>query len=207
VIEVRSYRRVFDLERRIYSIDRFRLNPGGLPVRGAVYFVLLLVAALVMSDLPLVGLLLHAMPWPFRDLLGPGALAAVLSLIRVDGRTFHFAAGALLRFAFQPRRLDGLKRRSTIGDRWQPQPLTMFPDGSDGRLRRLRYEGPGTVLIMVEHRLNGARERARRLPTATRRSVRLSARADSAALPSGKVLALEHGAALSVSAKSESASR
>ena len=29
--EIRSYRRVFDLERRIYSIDRLRLNPGGVP--------------------------------------------------------------------------------------------------------------------------------------------------------------------------------
>lgn len=207
MIEVRSYRRVFDLERRIYSVDRLRLNPGGLPVRGVVYFVLLLVGALVMSDLPLIGLPLHAMPWPFRDLLGPGALAAVLSLIRVDGRTFHFAAGALLRFIFQPRSLDGLKGGSTIGTRWQPPALTMLPDGSDARLRRLRYEGPGTVLIMVEHRLNGARERSRRLPAAGRRSVLLSARAESTALPSGKVLALERDSALSVSAKSESASR
>ena len=35
-IEVRSYRTVFDLERRLYRIDRLRLNPGGVPVRGIV---------------------------------------------------------------------------------------------------------------------------------------------------------------------------
>ena len=38
MIEIRSYRRVFDLERRIYSIDRVRLNPGGVPVRGVDVF-------------------------------------------------------------------------------------------------------------------------------------------------------------------------
>ena len=36
-IEIRSYRAVFDLERRIYRVDRLRLNPGGVPVRGVVY--------------------------------------------------------------------------------------------------------------------------------------------------------------------------
>ena len=41
VMEVRSYRRVFDLERRIYSIDRMRLNPSGVPLRGVVYFLVL----------------------------------------------------------------------------------------------------------------------------------------------------------------------
>ena len=28
-IEIRSYRAVFDLERRLYRIDGFRLNPSG----------------------------------------------------------------------------------------------------------------------------------------------------------------------------------
>ena len=38
MMEIRSYRRVFDLERRVYSVDRLRLNPSGVPVRGIVYF-------------------------------------------------------------------------------------------------------------------------------------------------------------------------
>ncbi len=42
MIEIRSYRRVFDLERRIYSVDQLRLNPGGVPVRGVLYFLALL---------------------------------------------------------------------------------------------------------------------------------------------------------------------
>ena len=47
MMEIRSYRRVFDLERRIYRIDRLRLNPGGVPVRGVVYFLVAIVMALM----------------------------------------------------------------------------------------------------------------------------------------------------------------
>ncbi len=42
MIEIRSYRAVFDLERRIYRVDQLRLNPGGIPVRGVVYFLAIL---------------------------------------------------------------------------------------------------------------------------------------------------------------------
>ena len=55
--DVRSYRAVFDLERRIYRIDRLRLNPGGVPVRGVLYFLGLLVAGAVTARLPLLAAL------------------------------------------------------------------------------------------------------------------------------------------------------
>ena len=42
---IRSYRRVFDLERRIYRVTRIRLNPGGIPIRGVVYLLALVVLA------------------------------------------------------------------------------------------------------------------------------------------------------------------
>ena len=32
----------------------------------------------------------------------------------------------------------------------------LLPDGSDGRMRRLRYRGPGAVLVAVEHRREGS---------------------------------------------------
>ena len=53
MIEIRSYRAVFDLERRIYRVDQLRLNPGGIPVRGVVYFLAILAATLLASSLPL----------------------------------------------------------------------------------------------------------------------------------------------------------
>jgi len=156
MIEIRSFRRVFDLERRIYSVDQLRLNPGGVPVRGLVYFLALLLASLLLADLPLLGGTARAVPWYARDLLVPGALAMVLSLVRVDGRTFHLAALALLRLGVSPRRLSSLQRASAATCRWAPDRMLMLPDGSDSRLRALRYTGPGAVLVAVEHRRTGA---------------------------------------------------
>ena len=46
---------VFDLERRIYRVDRLRLNPGGVPVRGVIYLLLIILAALITARLPLLG--------------------------------------------------------------------------------------------------------------------------------------------------------
>ena len=56
-MEIRSYRRVFDLERRIYRIDHLRLNPSGVPVRGVVYFLALLAGVLLAARLPGAGVL------------------------------------------------------------------------------------------------------------------------------------------------------
>ena len=161
MIEIRSYRRVFDLERRLYRVDRLRLNPGGVPVRGIVYFLALLAAGLIAAALPLVGTIARAVPWYLRDLALPGASATLLSMIRVEGRTFDLAAYALLRYRVAPRRLSGVRPCRPAGERWWPQEIVVLPDGSDSRMRRLRYTGPGAVLVAVEHeRAGGMVERA-----------------------------------------------
>ncbi len=95
---------MFDLERRIYRVDRLRLNPGGIPVRGVIYFLAILVATLLASGLPLVGKAIGALPWYLRDLALPVASATVLSVIRIEGRPFHLAAYALLRYGAGARR-------------------------------------------------------------------------------------------------------
>jgi hypothetical protein len=156
MLEIRSYRRVFDLERRIYRIDRLRLNPGGIPVRGMVYFLGILAGTLISTSLPVVAVLARTLPWYLRDLAFPCAGAAVLTIIRVEGRPFHLAAAALLRHAIGPRRLAGVGPRgrdgaSIPGGRWYPGEIVVLPDGSDGRMRRLRYTGPGAVLVAVAH--------------------------------------------------------
>jgi hypothetical protein len=201
-VEIRSYRSVFDLERRIYRIDRLRLNPGGVPVRGAVYFIVLLLATLAAGAVPLVGVGVRALPWYLRELAVPVGLAALLTVIRVEGRPFHLAARALVRYASGPRRLVGLHARrrracSTPGRHWHPPELLLLPDGSDARLRRLRYTGPGAVLVAVAHERAtygagllgrvgaGARLGLRELPG--RRALR-----------SGQVIALAPGARLDV---------
>jgi hypothetical protein len=155
MIEIRSFRRVFDLERRIYSVDRVRLNPGGVPVRGVVYFLAVLSVDLLAAGLPLMGALARALPWYLRDLALPGASAVVLSAIRVEGRTFHLAARALARYWIGPRRLAGVRGCAGVAEVWRPHELVMLPDGSDGRMRRLRYTGPGAVLVSIEHERGG----------------------------------------------------
>ncbi len=143
-IEIRSYRAVFDLERRIYRVDRLRLNPGGVPVRGVVYCLAILACLAIAGALPLVGSAVRALPWYARDLLLPAGLAALLTLIRVEGRPFHLAAAALLRHLLGPRQLVGL-RHAPAGRVWRPEELLMLPDGSDSSPRRLRYSGPGAM--------------------------------------------------------------
>jgi hypothetical protein len=171
MIEIRSYRAVFDLERRIYRVDQLRLNPGGIPVRGVVYFLAILLASLIAAGLPVLGDVIGALPWYLRDLALPVASATVLSVIRIEGRPFHQAAYALLRYTAGPRRLSGTGSCGAPGDRWHPEEILILPDGSDRRMRRLRYTGPGAVLITTAHEriessgpFGGARLALRELP-------------------------------------------
>jgi hypothetical protein len=171
VIEIRSYRAVFDLERRIYRVDQLRLNPGGIPVRGVVYFIAILLAMLIAGGLPLVGAAIGALPWYLRDLALPIASATVLSVIRIEGRPFHLAAYALLRYRVGSRRLAGVRPCGATDARWRPEEILLLPDGSDGGMRRLRYTGPGAVLVTVAHErierrglLGGTRLTLRELP-------------------------------------------
>jgi hypothetical protein len=189
VIEVRSYRRVFELERRIYRIDRLRLNPGGVPVRGIVYFLALAALGALAGGTPPLSLAARALPWYVRMLALPGILAALLTVIRLEGRPFHIAAWALLRYWSRPHRLAGLERPASVGVRWRPSELLLLPDGSDAVLRRLRYSGPGAALVAVAH------ERTRR-----RRGRDLVVRGlpNGAPLARAEVVALFAGARLTV---------
>jgi len=155
-MEIRSYRRVFDLERRIYRVDYLRLNPSGIPVRGVVYFLALLATAFIFERLPLLASLAGALPWYIRDLALPGAGGALLTVIRIEGRPFHLAAHALVRHRTPSGRLAGLRHGRPHaypgpGRRWRPESVLLLHDGSDSRMRRLRYTGPGAVLVAVAH--------------------------------------------------------
>ena len=194
-VEIRSFRSVFDLERRIYRIDRLRLNPGGVPVRGVLYFLLVLALAQTISRLPLLGALAGALPWYLLDLALPAGSAVLLTLIRIEGRSAHLAALALARHGLDRRmpaglharrRAAGARQANAPGARWWPGDLLVLPDGSDGRLRRLRYTGPGAALVTVAH------ERARPGPLRARLGTALTVRERSPrqALSEGEVIAL-----------------
>jgi hypothetical protein len=191
VIEIRSYRAVFDLERRIYRVDQLRLNPGGIPVRGVVYFLAILLAMLIAGGLPLVGAVIGALPWYLRDLALPVASATVLSVIRIEGRPFHLAAYALLRYRVGSRLLAGVRPCGATDARWRPEEILLLPDGSDGGMRRLRYTGPGAVLIATAH------ERIERRGPGGRWLI-VRELPGGCALPNGQVIALASGARLDV---------
>jgi len=150
-IDIRSYRSVFDLERRIYRVDRVRLNPSGVPVRGAMYFLALLLASLLVAALPLVGAVARLLPWYVRHLALPTGAAALLTVIRIDGRPLHVAAWALLTYAAQPSRMLGDGRGLLPITRWRPGEIVMLPDGSESRLRRMLCTGPARVRVTVAH--------------------------------------------------------
>jgi hypothetical protein len=150
-LEVRSYRSVFCLERRIYRIDTLRLNPAGVPLRGVVYAAVLAAAALCAGALPGVALLLSLVPWYLRDLALPALVAAGLTILRIDGRVCHLALLATLRHRLGPRRLNALQPLTRARASWRPPPIRFLVDGSESTFRALRYRGPGAVLVCRPH--------------------------------------------------------
>lgn len=103
-LQIRSYAVVFDLERRIHRIDRFKVPlPYGLPLRSVGYTGAALLAVLVADGLPLLGAAIGALPAPLRLVLMPVAVGVLLTRLRLDGRSAHAACLAWLRFALSTR--------------------------------------------------------------------------------------------------------
>lgn len=150
-LEIRSFRAVFALERRIYRIDTLRLNPGGIPLRGIGYAASLVVIALIAGVLPPTAWLAPLLPWYLRDIGAPLAGALLLGAMRLDGRPVHSAIASLLAYVAGPRKLNALTPQRDRSACWRPPNVLLLPDGSDACFRRLRYRGPGAVLVMHPH--------------------------------------------------------
>ncbi len=195
--QIRSYRRVFDLERRIYSVDRMRLNPSGVPLRGVIYLLCAVGCAIFASRLPLVGAPLLLLPWLVRDVLAPAALAAALTVVRVDGRAFHLAARSIVLFLSSHRRTIALGARSPVGRKWSPDDLLLLPDGADPEVRRFSYSGPGAVLVLVAHRAEGRRAGA--LGRGAGPDLQLTAKAGARRLARARVVGVGAGMSLLIS--------
>jgi hypothetical protein len=154
ITEIRSFRSVFDLERRIYRVDRLRLNPGGIPVRGVVYFLALVATALAIGHIPVIGLMIRILPWYVGCVALPALTALLLAAMRIDGRPFHLTAHALV--ASWILRRSGRGRDLTPSDAvWWPLEIVFIPDGSDPAIRRFHYTGPGAVVVTAPHLLEG----------------------------------------------------
>src|SRR5829696_9866820 len=87
---IRSYRRVFEVDRRIYRVDRWALPvPGGVPLRGVAYFAAALLGVVVLGGMPGIGGLLGAVAPPLRFVVGPLAVAVLATQAAPDGRSAH----------------------------------------------------------------------------------------------------------------------
>ena len=104
-LEIRSFHVVFRLERRLHRIDRWRLPfPHGVPVAAIGHGAVVLVAVIVLGQLPVFGALISGLPAPVAYVLIPGACASALTRLRIDGRPAHRHLLALLTGAIRGRR-------------------------------------------------------------------------------------------------------
>jgi len=186
-VSVRSYRRVFDLERRLHHRHA---PPGGIPLRALAYAAVAASGALVAGALPPLSLV--AVAGPLRAGIA-GTVGFALSIARPQGRLVHHCAAAILGHLAGPRALVALRAAGGgLPYRFEPTAVLLIPDGSEPRLRALRYRGPGVVAIHQSHRRS---EHARLLRgvamTVTEHPLR-----HRLAVPS--VLAVHDGAALEV---------
>ena len=166
---VRSYRRVFEVDRRIYRVDRWALPvPGGVPLRGLGYFAVALAAVAAAGALPGVGAVVGVLSAPLRFVVVPLAVAVLGTQVAPDGRVAHRFAWAWLCLRVRARRrstgrgvpLEGepVAWHGVVATRWDEHAAT---------LRRGRVRGPARVTFAVPVELAERRGRviARPAPT------------------------------------------
>ncbi len=158
---IRSYRRVFEVDRRIYRVDRWALPvPGGIPLRGVGYFVAALLLLIGLGRLPGAAELVGALSPPLRYVVVPLAAAVLGTQAAPDGRVAH-------RFAWDWLRLRARARRRCAGRvvtlEGEPVPwhgtLAVRWDLHGTRLQPARVRGPARVTFGLPVRLSERRGR------------------------------------------------
>src|SRR3954454_24658794 len=148
---IRSYRRVFEVDRRIYRVDRWALPvPGGVPLRAVAYFVAAVLAVLVGGSLPGIGELVAGVSAPLRFVVAPLAAAVLGTQAAPDGRVAHRFAWDWLRVRLRARRRCGGRVVTLEGEpvTWHGE-LALRCDGEGAQLRRGRVRGPVRVTFNV----------------------------------------------------------
>jgi hypothetical protein len=145
---IRSFRVVFDLERRIHRIDRWRVPvPYGVPLRGVAYWAVALLAVVLFARVPVGGDLAGNLPPPIRLVIFPIAIAYVLARVQLDGRPAHAALVSWVRFRLAPSRLAGFRGVPRPGAVLRLNDVAFLPDERCARYRHAVIEGPATVLL------------------------------------------------------------
>lgn len=164
-LEVLSFRVVFDLERRLHRIDRWRIPvPHGVPVRGIGYAVVALVAILFLQRVPVVREVVLLLPPPLRLVIVPIGFAYALARLGIDGRPAHASLLAFCRLALSPGMVSGFRAVPGSGSEMDLGELVLVPDERCARYRPAVINGPARVLFRLPAR---ARARGRRLDAAS----------------------------------------
>jgi hypothetical protein len=179
-IQLRGYRRVFRIERRLFRFDRWRIPyPHGVPLRGIGYFLILELGVFAFARLPLLGSLISL--WgPAIPFLGlPLAGAFLLTQGRIDGRPPHHVLVSLLRWSISPRCLAGLCSCPREGEEVLPlEEVAVAFDARESFLVRGRIKGPAQVtfrypaLVRIEGAPPWVRDPKKRAARARRYRVR-----------------------------------
>jgi TcpE family len=204
-IQVRGYRRVFRIERRLHRFDRWRIPyPHGVPLRGIGYFVVLEFCVLLMDQLPGVGEML-SLVHPSLVYLGvPLGGAVLLMQARIDGRPPHHVLASLVAYHLRPRCLAGLEPCPGEGEVITPfDDVTVAHDAREAFVVRGRVRGPATVVFRYPSQcwIEGAppwvrdptrrRARARRFRIRRQENGRPMVRGKSVGLPRGREVVVE----------------
>ncbi len=156
-LELRSYRVVFALERRLHRLDRVLLPvPYGIPLRAIGYFAAVSLGVLMMAQLPVLGTLVGLLPAPLRLFVLPCGATFGLARTRVDGRHPERLLLSWLRLSVGWLTGRRLVRESAFV---VCEPVVIVP-ACDGSLRPATISGPGAVVVTHPCR---ARQRGRTL--------------------------------------------
>src|SRR4051794_3040774 len=156
-IVIRSYRRVFEVDRRIYRVDRWALPvPGGVPLRAVGYFAATVLVVVILSGLPLTGELIGLLSPPLRYVVLPIAVAVFGTQVAPDGRTAHRFAADWLRFRWRAHRRSAGRVVKLEGEpvRWDSE-LPVCWDNDGAELHHGRVRGPARVTFNVPVDLHG----------------------------------------------------
>lgn len=146
---LRSYRRVFRVERRLHRIEDWRVPlPGGIPLRAVAYFFLAELCVLILAQLPGTGHLLSLLPVEWRYGIVPIRCALAGWWLSPDGRPAH-------RFALTWAHMQLRRRRRRPGQAVRPEGerialadrLAVRAGVPGRRLVRARVHGPADIAL------------------------------------------------------------
>jgi hypothetical protein len=147
-LAIHSFRVVFELERRIHKVDRWRIPvPYGVPLRGLAYWAIALVLTIALARMPIAGFLIGALPTPIRLLILPVGVAYFLVRIEVDGRPAHAALATWIRWKLSAPHTAALRRVPAAGTAVRLGDITLVPDERAARYRGAVIKGPADVLL------------------------------------------------------------